>query len=54
MEIKSKFIPDSKLKPMDQVRQVLHYHYYACCTEQTYCDRIVRYIKYHGGQTHPA
>ncbi|MEW6505805.1 MAG: phage integrase N-terminal SAM-like domain-containing protein [Chloroflexota bacterium] len=23
-------------------------------TEQTYCDWIVRYIQYHGGQTYPA
>jgi hypothetical protein len=54
MEIKPKFRPDSKLKLMDQVRQVLRYHHYAYRTEQTYCDWIVRYIKFHGGQIHPA
>ncbi len=38
---------------MDQVRQVLPYHHYAYRTEQTYCDWIVRYIRYHGSKTHP-
>ena len=50
----SKFRPDPKLKLMDQVRQVLRYHHYAYRTEQTYCDWILRYIKFHGGKTHPA
>ena len=54
MENEPKFKPDPKLKLMDQVRLVLHYHHYAYRTEQTYCDWIVRYIKFHGGQTHPA
>lgn len=54
MENKPKFKPDPKLKLMDQVRQVLRYHHYVWCTEQTYCDWIVRYIKFHGSQTHPA
>jgi len=38
---------------MDQVRQVLRYHHYAYRTEQTYCDWIKRYIRYHDGKTHP-
>jgi len=38
---------------MDQVRQVLRYHHYAYRTEQSYCDWIIRYIKFHGGNTHP-
>ncbi len=38
---------------MDQVRQVLRYHHYAYRTEQTYCDWIMRYIRYHGSNTHP-
>lgn len=38
---------------MDHVRQVLRYHHYAYCTEQSYCDWIIRYIKFHGGTTHP-
>jgi hypothetical protein len=37
---------------MDQVRQVLRYHHYAYRTEQTYCDWIMRYIRYQGGKTH--
>jgi hypothetical protein len=51
---KPKFKPDPKLKPMDQTRQVLRYHHYAYRTEQTNCDWILRYIKFHGGKTHPA
>ena len=47
------FRPDPKLKLMDQVRQVLRYHHYAYRTEQSYCDWIIRYIKFHGGNTHP-
>jgi integron integrase len=38
---------------MDQVKQVLRYHHYAYRTEQTYCDWILRYVKFHGGKTHP-
>jgi integron integrase len=55
MEIKNnkKFKPDPRLKLMDQVRQVMRYHHYAYRTEQTYCDWILRYIKFHGGKTHP-
>jgi site-specific recombinase XerD len=49
-----KFKPDPKLKLMDQVRQVLRYHHYAYRTEQSYCDWILRYVKFHGGSTHPA
>jgi site-specific recombinase XerD len=54
MENKPKFKPDPKLKLMEQVRQVLRYHHYAYRTEQIYCDWIVRFIKFHGSQTHPA
>ena len=38
---------------MDQVRQVLRYFHYAYRTEQTYCDWIIRYLKFNGGKTHP-
>jgi integron integrase len=38
---------------MDQARQVLRYHHYAYRTEQTYCDWIVRYIRFHGSTVHP-
>ena len=37
---------------MDQVREVLRYHHYSLRTEQTYCDWIVRFIKFHG-MRHP-
>jgi integrase len=50
---KPKFRPNPKLKLMDQVREVLRYHHYAYRTEQTYCDWILRYVKFHGGKTHP-
>jgi len=53
MENKPKFKPDSKLRLMDQVRQVLRYHHYAYRTEQTYCDWIIRFVKFHGSQKHP-
>ena len=53
MEKKPKFRPDPNLRLMDQVRQVLRYHHYAYRTEQTYCDWIIRFIKYHGSEKHP-
>jgi hypothetical protein len=46
--------PDQKLKLKDQVPQVLRYHYYAYRTEQTYCDWIIRFIKFHGAKIHPS
>ena len=51
---KAKFKPGPKLKLMDQVSQVLRYHHYAYRTEQTYCNWILRFIKFHGSKTHPA
>lgn len=48
-ENKPKFRPNSNLKLMDQVREVLRYHHYAYRTEQTYCQWILRYINYFGG-----
>jgi site-specific recombinase XerD len=53
MENKPKFKPDPNLRLIDQVRQVLRYHHYSYRTEQTYCDWIIRFIKFHGSQTHP-
>jgi len=53
MENKRRFRPDPDLKLMDQVRQVLRYHHYAYRTENTYCDWIVRYVKYFGAKKHP-
>lgn len=53
MESKPKFRPDSNLRLMEQVKQALRYYHYAYRTEQTYCDWILRYVKFHGGKTHP-
>jgi integron integrase len=53
MKNKSKFRPNPELKLMDQVREVLRYHHYAYRTEQTYCDWIVRYIRFFGAKYHP-
>lgn len=53
MENKPKFHPNPKLKLMEQVREVLRYHHYAYRTEQTYCQWIIRFIRFFGGQTHP-
>ena len=53
MESKPKFRPNPDARLMDQVREVLRYHHYAYKTEQSYTAWIVRYIKFHGGKTHP-
>ena len=53
MESKPKFRPDSTLRLMDEVKQVLRYHHYSYRTEKTYCDWIVRYIRHHGAKVHP-
>lgn len=54
MEKSSVFHPNPDLKLMDQVRETLRYFHYAYRTEQSYCQWILRYIRYHGGTTHPA
>jgi integron integrase len=54
MEDKKKFKPDSNLKLMDQVREVLRYHHYAYRTEQTYCDWIKRFLKFYSFSRHPS
>lgn len=53
MESKPKFMPDSSLKLIDQVRQVMRYHHYAYRTEKTYCDWILRFIRFYGSKRHP-
>lgn len=53
MESKVKFRPDTGLKLMEQVRQALRTYHYAYRTEQTYCDWIVRFIRFHGSKRHP-
>ena len=37
---------------MDQIKEVLRYHHYAYRTEQTYCQWILRYIRFFD-KTHP-
>ncbi|HFQ91104.1 MAG TPA: integron integrase [Desulfobulbus sp.] len=53
MENETGFRPNPKLKLMDQVREVLRYYHYSYRTESTYCQWILRYIKFYGGKTHP-
>jgi len=53
MGSKPKFRADSSLRLMNQVKQVLRYYHYAYRTEQTYCEWILRYVKFHGGKAHP-
>lgn len=53
MEKKLQFHANPKYKLMDQVREVLRYYHYAYRTEQTYCNWILRFIRFHGGKTHP-
>jgi site-specific recombinase XerD len=52
MENKKKFHPDPQLKLMDQVRQVLHYHHYSYRTEKTYCNWIIRFLKFYHLKIH--
>jgi len=54
VENKKKFIPDKNYKLMEQVRETLRYYHYAYRTEQTYCEWIKRYLKFHGYQKHPS
>ncbi len=53
MENKRIFSPNPKLKLMAQVKEVLRYHHYAYRTEQTYCDWILRFIRFYGLKKHP-
>jgi hypothetical protein len=41
-------VPNPKLKLLDQVREVLRLRHYAIRTEQSYCDWIRRYVRFHG------
>jgi hypothetical protein len=53
MEGKKKFRPDPELKLLDQVRQVLRYHHYSYRTEKTYCNWIIRFLKFYHLKIHP-
>ena len=54
MERPPRFRPNPDLKLMDQVREALRYYNYALKTEQAYCQWVLRYIRFYGGNTHPA
>ena len=47
------FRPNPDLNLIEQVRQVMRHHHYQYRTEQTYCDWITRYIKFHNSLKHP-
>ena len=53
MKHKQKFRPNPEVRLLDQVREVLRYHHYAYRTEQTYCEWIVCYVKFHKARKHP-
>ncbi len=53
MENERKFRLNADSKLMDQVREVLRYRHYAYRTEVTYCQWILRFIAFRGGETHP-
>jgi len=44
-------IPNPKAKLLDQVREIMRLRHYSIRTEQSYCDWIRRYIKFHGMQS---
>jgi len=39
--------PNPKLRLLDQVREVMRLRHYSIRTEQSYCDWIRRYVKFH-------
>ncbi len=46
------FIPNPKLKLLDQVGEVMRFKHYSIRTEQTYREWIKRFIFFHG-KRHP-
>jgi hypothetical protein len=40
---RERFIPNPKLKLLDQVSEVMRFKHYSLCTENTYRDWIKRY-----------
>jgi hypothetical protein len=49
-----KLVPNPKLKLLDQVREVLRLRHYSIRTEQSYCDWIRRYVRFHRMQSREA
>lgn len=52
-DIKPKFRPDTNLKNMEQVKKILRYNHYARKTEQTYCEWILKFIRFFNPRVHP-
>src|SRR5580765_2290611 len=46
-EVLEAVIPNPKGKLLDQVREVMRLRHYSIRTEQSYCDWIRRYVKFH-------
>ena len=46
-----KFVPKS-VRLMEQVREVLRFHYYACNTEKSCVSWVLKYIRFHD-EKHP-
>jgi hypothetical protein len=46
------FMPNPKLKLLDQVSEVMRFKHYSIRTERTYRDRVRRLIVFHG-KRHP-
>ena len=44
-------VPNPKAKLLDQLREVMRLRHYSIRTEQTYCEWIRRYIRFHGMRT---
>ena len=42
-----KFIPNPKLKLLDQCREVLRFYHYSIRTEEAYTSWIIRFILFH-------
>ncbi len=47
-EVLEEIIPNPKGKLLEQVREVMRLRHYSIRTEQSYCDWIRRYVKFHG------
>jgi len=46
------FLPNPKLKLLDQLREVMRFKHYSIRTETTYREWVKRYILFHG-KRHP-
>jgi len=51
-KVRERFIPNPKLKLLDQVSEVMRFKHYSLRTERTYREWMRRYILFHG-KRHP-